>query len=85
MALLIYALCALSALACSVLLFHAWRKSRSGMLWWSGLCFLLLAFSNVALIADYFILPDVHLWPLRHGLSLAAICALLYGLIFEER
>jgi hypothetical protein len=55
------------------------------MLFWSGTCFLLLALSNVALIIDYFVLPDVPLWPLRHCLSLAGISALLYGLIFEER
>jgi hypothetical protein len=55
------------------------------MLWWSGICFFMLTLANIALIVDFFVLPDVQLWPLRHGLSLAAISALLYGLIFEER
>ncbi|MGO4550401.1 DUF5985 family protein [Lysobacter sp. 2RAF19] len=85
MALLVYALCALAALACSAMLLNAWRKSRSRMLWWSGICFFLLTLANIALIVDFFVLPDVQLWPLRHLLSLAAISALLYGLIFEER
>ena len=85
MALLVYTLCAFAAFACSVLLLNAWRRSRSGMLWWSGVCFFLLTLANVALIVDFFVLPNVPLWPLRHGLSLAAISALLYGLIFEER
>ena len=85
MALPIYALCALTALACSFLLFRGWRGNGSRMLFWSGTCFLLLALSNVALIIDYFVLPDVPLWPVRHCLSLAGISALLYGLIFEER
>lgn len=83
-ALLVYALCALTAFACSVLLFAAWRRSRSGMLFWSGVCFLLLTFANAAVIADKFVL-DTPLWPLRLGLGLAGVCALLYGLIFEER
>ena len=84
MAFLVYALCALTAAACALLLFLAWRRSRSRMLWWSGVCFLFLTVANVLLVVDYFVLPDRALWPLRHGLSLAAISALLYGLIFEE-
>ena len=54
------------------------------MLWWSGVCFLLLTMANIAVLVDFFMLPDAQLWPLRHGLSLAAVSALLYGLIFEE-
>ena len=84
MAFLVYALCALTAAACAVLLFLAWRRSRSRMLWWSGVCFVFLTLANIVLVVDFFVLPDKALWPLRHGLSLAAISALLYGLIFEE-
>ena len=83
-ALLVYALCALTAFACCVLLFIAWRRSRSGMLFWSGVCFLLLTAANAAVIADNYVF-DAPLWPVRLGLSLAAVLALLYGLIFEER
>lgn len=85
MAVLIYSLCALAALSCAVLLLQGWRKDRSGMLWWSGVCFVLLALSNSALVVEDVLLNGIALWPLRHGLSLAAISALLYGLIFEER
>jgi len=81
---LVYALCALTAATCAVLLLMAWRRSRSRMLWWSAICFVFLTLSNVLLVIDFFILPDRVLWPVRHGLSLAAISALLYGLIFEE-
>ncbi|WP_036165218.1 DUF5985 family protein [Noviluteimonas dokdonensis] len=85
MALLTYALCAFAALACAILLFQGWRKSGSRMLWWSGVCFFLLSLSNIALVIEDAMMPGVALWPLRHGLSLAAISALVYGLIFEER
>ncbi|KGQ20556.1 hypothetical protein LF41_1093 [Lysobacter dokdonensis DS-58] len=84
MAFLVYALCALTAAACAVLLFLAWRRSRSRMLWWSGVCFAFLTLANIVLVVDFFVLADRALWPLRHGLSLAAVSALLYGLIFEE-
>jgi hypothetical protein len=53
-------------------------------LFWSGVCFLLLTLANAAVIADKFMF-DAPLWPLRLGLGLAGVCALLYGLIFEER
>ena len=84
MAFLAYALCALTAATCAVLLFLAWRRSRSRMLWWSAVCFVFLTMANIFLVIDFFVLPDKGLWPVRHGLSLAAISALLYGLIFEE-
>lgn len=85
MALTVYALCALTALACSILLFLASRRSGSRMLFWSGMCFFLLTLANAAVIADSYVFTRLPLWPVRHGLSLLAICALLYGLIFEER
>lgn len=85
MALVIYSLCALTALACAVLLFQGWRKNGSKMLWWSGLCFALLACANGVLVVGDLMFSEVALWPVRHGLSLAAISALLYGLIFAER
>ena len=85
MAVVAYALCALSAMACATLLFLAWRRNRSAMLWWSGICFLFLTLANIVLMVDFYIFPDAALWPLRHGLSLVAIGSLLYGLIFAER
>ncbi len=84
MAFLVYALCALTGAACAGLLLIAFKRSGSRMLWWSAVCFVFLTVSNVLLVIDFFLLPDRMLWPLRHGISLAAISALLYGLIFEE-
>ena len=84
MAFLAYALCAVTAAVCAILLFLGFMRSRSRMLWWSGVCFVFLTLANILLVVDFFVLPDRVLWPLRHGLSLAAISALLYGLIFEE-
>lgn len=84
MALIVYALCALTAFACAALLLRGWRRSRSPLLLWSGLCFALLTLSNAGIILDRFVVQGVELWPVRHGLSLLAISVLVYGLIFEE-
>lgn len=86
MALIIYALCALTALACSILLLlQAARLSKSRMLLWSGLCFLGLTVTNLIVIVDHYGFPEKDLSPLRLISALLAISLLLYGLIFEER
>lgn len=85
MVLLIYALCALTALACSVLLLLGARRSGSRMLFWSGLCFAGLTLTNLLVIADHYVFREIDLAPLRLGSALLAIALLVYGLIFEER
>lgn len=87
MSIAIYVVCALAALACAVLLGVGARRTRSRMLGWSAICFALLAAANVVLVLDFVVFPgpDVRLWPLRTGLSLLAIGALIYGLIMEDR
>jgi tellurite resistance protein TehA-like permease len=85
MILAIYTLCALTALCCSILLLQAAGRTKSRMLFWSGFCFALLTVTNVLVIVDYYVLIDRALWPLRHGIVLVALSALIYGLIFEER
>ena len=81
----IYVLCALTSLACAALLHRAARRSGSRMLFWCGLCFSVMTVANGLVLVDHYLLPDVALWPLRHGTSLLAVSLLLYGLIFEER
>jgi hypothetical protein len=85
MVLLIYALCALTALACALLLLQGWRRTGSRMLFWSGLCFAGLTLTNLLVIADHYLFREVDLAPLRLGSALLAIALLLYGLVFEER
>jgi integral membrane sensor domain MASE1 len=84
MVLLIYALCASTALACSVLLLLGARRSGSRMLFWSGLCFAGLTFTNLLVIADHYLFRQMDLGPLRLGSAVVAIALLLYGLVFEE-
>ena len=81
MAAIIYTLCALTALACAILLFRAYARSKAAVLFWSGLCFAGLTLNNALLVADRLILPAVDLYTLRLGVGLAALLLLLYGLI----
>ncbi len=85
MATLVYALCALTSLACAVLLLRGYASSRARLLLWSGLCFAGLAANNVLLLIDKRVVPtlDLSLW--RSLPALAGVALLLYGLVWETR
>lgn len=80
----VYILCAATSLACAVLLFRAFARSRARFLLWSGLCFALLAVNNVLLYFDLAVFGDeVDLRVLRHATALAGLLLLLFGLIWD--
>ena len=81
----VYVLCAATALACALLLLRGYRRSRTRLLLWCGLCFLALAAENVVLFLDLVVFPDLYLLPLRRSFALVGVAALLYGLIWEVR
>jgi hypothetical protein len=84
MASMVYGLCALTALACAVLLLRAYRKSRSDLLLWSGLCFCGLMMSNIVLVVDKLLVPEVDLLPVRQVVTAISMVLLLYGLIYRN-
>jgi hypothetical protein len=85
MGVIVYLLCAVAALICSILLIRAYRRTAARLLLWSGLCFGFLTLNNVLVAVDLVILPDVDLFMLRTVSALAGVVALLYGLIWEAR
>src|SRR5947208_1260687 len=80
---IVYLLCALTALACAVLLYRAYKKSHAKMLLWSAWCFLFLTLNNIILFIDLIVLPgpDYDLRPLRDLTGLLAMLVLVFGLI----
>ncbi len=84
MAVTIYSLCTLTALACTFLLLQAYRRSAYRLLLWSGLCFAGLTLNNVTLVIDKVILPQIDLSVWRSAAALAAMTILLYGLIWDR-
>jgi hypothetical protein len=81
--LLVYVLCALTSLACAVLLLRGWRRSRLRLLLWSGLCFVGLAANNVLLVVDLRMAPEADLSFVRTLPALAGVALLLYGFIWD--
>ena len=81
---IIYILCAITSLGAAALLYRGYRRTKQRLLYWSALCFAIMAVSNGLLILDLIILPDVYLLPWRSGVTQLALLVLLFGLIFES-
>lgn len=84
MAELIYGLCTLTALVCTLALWRSYFHNRHRLLFWSGACFAGLTLHNFFLVLDKVVFTSVDLLPLRLLTALAAQLLLLYGLIFTE-
>jgi hypothetical protein len=83
MADVVYVLCALTSLACALLLWRGWRRSRARLLFWSALCFFGLFLNNALLIIDLRVLPQVDLALVRLVPALLGAAALVYGLVWD--
>ncbi|MFP2902776.1 DUF5985 family protein [Corallococcus sp. 4LFB] len=79
----VYILCALTSVACAVLLLRAWRRTRMKLLLYSGLCFSVLTVNNVLLFVDLVLIPAEDLSLARTLASLAGGGVLLFGLIWD--
>jgi hypothetical protein len=84
-ALIVYILCALTSLACAVLLLRGYARSGARLLLWSGLCFACFAVNNALLIIDVRVLPERDLSVLRTLPSVLGVALLLYGLVWDSR
>ena len=84
MAEIVYALCALTSVACAAMLARGYRRGWSPLLFWAGACFGMLAVNNIILLVDLTMTPpDVDLRVLRALTALAGPLILLWGLIWE--
>lgn len=83
MAPFVYILGILVTLACSLLLFRAYRQVRKRLLLWSAICFLGLALSNCLVFLDLVVLTKIDLYIPRLLSAAIAMLILLYGLIWE--
>jgi hypothetical protein len=81
----IYVTCALTSIACALLLWRGYRANRTPLLFWSSLCFAGLATNNVLLFVDKVLVPSVDLTLWRSGSALLALALLLFGLVWESK
>lgn len=78
----VYALCALTSMACAGFLGRAYRRERLRLLFWSALCFLGLAINNCLLFIDRIVIPENDISLFRGVIGLLGMAALIYGLIW---
>lgn len=86
MAAAVYVLCALTSLACAVLLLRGYRHRGVRLLLWSGLAFIGFTVGNVMLVVDRIVVGpglDLSLW--RSLPVLAGLTVLIYGLVWDTR
>jgi hypothetical protein len=84
MAAAVYVLCALTSLACAILLLRAHQNRGVRLLLWSGLAFVGFALGNVMLVVDRVVIgsqTDLSLW--RSLPVLAGLAVLIYGLVWD--
>jgi hypothetical protein len=80
---IVYGLCAITSLACALLLLRGYRDSRARLLLWSGLCFVGLAANNIILFVDLRVVPELDLSAWRTLPAVVGVGFLLYGLIWD--
>ena len=84
MATVVYALCAVTSLACAVLLLRSWARGRVRLLLWSGLCFAWLAANNLLLLVDLSVVEGTDLRWARSITTFVGFATLLAGLIWDS-
>jgi len=81
---LVYLLCFATSVLCAFLLGRSYARTRMRLLFWSALCFTLLAVVNFVVVLDMLVFSDIDMRPVRLWLSLAAVAVLLFGFIWDE-
>jgi len=81
---LVYLLCFATSVLCAFLLGRSYARTRMRLLFWSALCFTLLAVVNFVVVLDMLVFRDIDMRPVRLWLSLAAVAVLLFGFIWDE-
>ncbi len=79
----VYSLCAIAAALCATLLLRAYVQSRFRLLLWSGLCFVGLTLTNLLLVIDKLVVPEIDLSLVRLVVGLLSLLVFLAGLILE--
>ena len=81
----VYVLCGITSMVCATLLLRGYAKSRVRLLLFSGVCFALLAISNVILFVDLVLTPPtLDLSILRNSITALAHLVLVIGLITKS-
>lgn len=79
----IYLLCLATCGACAFLLGRSFSRTRAKLLFWSALCFSLLALNNLTVVVDLLLVKSIDFQIPRLIINLAAVGTLLFGFIWN--
>ncbi len=79
----IYTLCLATCVGCAFLLLRGYRRTKTRLLMWTGICFCLLSINNLTVLLDLIVFVEQDLQGWRHAASLAAVSTLIIGLVWE--
>jgi hypothetical protein len=79
----VYGLCFLACTLCAFLLARAYFATRTRLLFWSAICFVLLAGNSLLVVLDIIVFPEVDFGLWRPALALCAVGVLLFGFIWD--
>ena len=82
--LILYLLCIVTSLSCTVFLFRGYFRRKVRLLFWSALCFVGLTVNNVVVFLDVIVFPQTDLRVIRLAASLIGMLFLLYAFIWES-
>jgi hypothetical protein len=85
MAAMVYVLCALTSLACAVLLLRGYARSKVRLLLWSGVGFVGFTLGNVLLVIGTQVMPATDLSLLRSLPVLGGLIVLIGGLVWDSQ
>jgi hypothetical protein len=80
---IVYFLCFATSAGCGWLLVRSYFRTRTALLLWTAVCFVLLGVNNFLVVVDLVFLPDVDLRLARLIVTVVALATLLYGFIWE--
>jgi hypothetical protein len=80
---IVFSLCCLTSAVCALLLFRAYARTKTRLLFWCALCFVLLAINNTLVLVDIMTPPTTNLLGYRQTAALAALAVLIYGFMWE--
>ena len=83
--LFIFVLGAMVSTCAALLLLRTYRRDRKRLLFWSSVCFGLLALDNAETLLDYVTPPWFDLTIPRTATALVAVGIMLYGVMWERR
>jgi hypothetical protein len=82
----VYSLCALTSLACAVLLVRRWMRTRAKLLAWSSACFVGFTINNVLLVLDLVLYKtEIDLAMARALTAFLSVLALVVGLVWSSK